>query len=275
MRWRSAVIGIAVLALAGTLVVKDPRPSFEARALAMNARPLTIKEELTQQPLSAPKFRCQQAECSARYLQYEVLVDASGRPVSAILRDAVGEVDRDLRTQADAYVRSLRYPPLAHPKPVRMWEQVDVYPPVRVPARSVPLPVYDASTVRITLERTGCFGSCPSYKVSVAGDGSVLFDGQSYVAEVGRRSGNVDPSSVRVLYDQFRTSDFMSLDDRYVADITDNPTYTLTLETAGMRKTVVDYVGVKAGMPDSVTALEDAVDRVAGTSQWIGPPQPW
>lgn len=275
MSWRSAVIGVVALALAGTLVVKNPRPSFEARALAMNARHLTIKEELTQQPLSVPKFRCQQAPCNAFYLQYEVLVDKSGRPTAVILHDAIGEADKDLKTQADAYVLSLRYPPLAHPAPVRMWEQVDVYPPVRVPARSVALPVYDASTVRITLERTGCFGSCPSYKVSVAGDGSVVFDGQSYVAEAGRRTGTVDPSAVRVLYDQFRTSDFMSLDDRYVADITDNPTYTLTLETAGMRKTVVDYVGAKAGMPDSVTALQDAVDRVANTDQWIGPPQPW
>ncbi len=274
MSWRSAVIGVAALALAGTLVVKNPRPSFEARALAMNARHLTIKEELTQQPLSAPKFRCQQAPCSAFYLEYEVLVDETGRPVAATFRDPVGEADADLQTRGDAYVRSLRYPPLAQPVPVRMWESVEVYPPVRIPARKTPLPAFDASSVRITLERTRCFGSCPAYTVFIEGDGSVLFDGRSYVAEAGRRTGTVDPSAVRVLYDQFRTSDFMSLDDRYVADITDNPTYTLTLETVGMRKTVVDYVGAKAGMPDSVTALQDAVDRVANTDQWIGPPQP-
>ncbi len=275
MRWRTAIIGVAVLGLAGALVVNVPRPSFEARSFAMNARPLTTEEELTQQPLSRPKFRCRQAECSAIYLQYEILVDEAGRPVAAIFRDAVGEADGDMRIEAEAYIRTLRYQPLARPAPVRMWESVDVYPPVRVPARSVPMPAYDASTVRITLERTNCFGSCPSYAVSVAGDGSVRFDGQSYVAEKGRRTGAVDPAAVQALYDQFRAADFMSLDDRYIADITDNPTYTLTLETAGMRKAVVDYVGVKAGMPDSVTALEDAVDRVAGTSQWIGPPQPW
>lgn len=275
MRWWSAIIGVAVLGLAGALVVNTPRPSFEARALAMNARPLTAQEELTQQPLSGPKFRCRQAECSAFYLQYEVLVDESGRPVSAIFRDAVGEADHDLRTATDAYVRTLRYPPLAHPAPVRMWEGVDVYPAVRPTRRTVAFPAYDPASVRITLERTRCFGSCPAYKVSIDGNGSVLFEGETYVAQVGARNGTADPAAVLELYEQFRAADFLSLDDHYVADITDNPTYTLTLETAGVRKTVVDYVGAKAGMPDTVTALEDAVDRVAGASKWIGPPQPW
>lgn len=275
MKWWSAIIGVAVLGLASLLVLNMPRPSFEARALAMNARPLTTAEALAQQPLSRPKFRCRQTECSAFHLEYEMLVDETGRPVAAVFRDTVGDADGDMRIEGEAYVLALRYPPLARPASVRMWESVDVFPPVRRPARSVPMPAYDASTARITLERTGCFGSCPSYTVSITGDGSVLFDGKSYVAAIGRRTGTADPAAVRALYDQFRTADFMSLDDSYAADITDNPTYTLTLETAGVRKTVIDYVGVRAGMPDSVTALQDAVDRVAGTSQWIGPPQHW
>ena len=274
-KWWIAALVFGALGVAGVLFLNAPGPSFEAKALAINARPLTEAEELTQRPLSAPILRCQQAPCSAFYLQYEVLVDETGRTVAAIIRDPVGEADADLQTRGDAYVRSLRYPPLVQPAPVRIWESVAVYPPVRIPARRVPLPAYDASSVRITLERTGCFGSCPAYTVSIDGDGSILFDGRSYVAETGRRRGTVDPAAVRALYDQFRIANFMSLDDRYVTDITDNPTYTLTLETAGIRKTVVDYVGAKAGMPDTVIALEDAVDRVAGTNQWIGPPQPW
>lgn len=276
MKWWIAALVVGVLGVAGALFMNAPGLSFEAKALAMNARPLTEAEERTQRPLSAPrKLRCRRAPCSTFYLQYEVLVDETGRPVAAVFRDPVGEADADLQARGNAYVRSLRYPPLAQPAPVRIWESVDVYPPVRIPARSAPLPAYDASSVRITLERTGCFGSCPAYTVSIDGDGSVVFDGRSYVAETGRRRGAVDPAAVRALYDQFRTANFMSLDDSYVTDITDNPTYTLTMETAGTRKTVVDYVGAKAGMPDSVTALEDAVDRVAGTSKWIGPPQSW
>ena len=275
MRWWIAALVVGGLGVAGALFIYAPELSFEAKALAMDARPLTEAEELTQRPLPVPKFRCQQAPCNAFYLQYEVLIDKLGRPTAVILRDAVGEADRDLKTQADAYVRSLRYPPLAHPAPVRMWQDLEVFPPVRLPARHVALPVYEPSSVRITLERTGCFGSCPAYTVSIDGDGSLLFDGRAYVAEAGKRRGTVDPAAVRALYEQFRAANFMSLDDSYVTDITDNPTYTLTLETAGMRKTVIDYGGAKAGMPDAVTALEDAVDRVAGTSKWIGPPQSW
>ena len=274
-KWSIAALVFGALGVAGVLFLNAPGPSFEAKALAIDARPLTEAEELTQRPLSAPILRCQQAPCSAFYLQYEVLVDESGRPVAMVRGDVIGEADRELQAQADAYVRTLRYPPLSPPAAVRMWQDLEVYPPVRLPARHVALPVYEPSSVRITLERTGCFGSCPAYTVSIDGDGSVLFDGRAYVAETGRRRSAVDPAAVRGLYEQFRSANFMSLDDSYVTDITDNPTYTLTIESAGARKTVIDYVGAKAGMPDSVTALEDAVDRVANTDQWIGPPQPW
>jgi alpha/beta superfamily hydrolase len=42
-----------------------------------------------------------------------------------------------------------------------------------------------------------------------------------------------------------------------------------SFSSGGRTWTVTDYVGRTEGMPAVVTALEDEVDRVAGTARWI------
>ena len=51
--------------------------------------------------------------------------------------------------------------------------------------------------------------------------------------------------------------------------MTDLPTYTVTLVRNGRRKTLVDYGGVSAGMPREVRDLQQEIDRVAQTAQWV------
>lgn len=138
----------------------------------------------------------------------------------------------------------------------------------------------------ISLQRTACYGSCPDYKVTIDGRGNVVFtthpplDGDDnavhrvFSLSTGVRvSGTyrtvVSKADVASLLQKFIAADFFSLKDEYRSAITDNPTYILSIDTGNGSKTVVDYVGEKAGMPPAVTALEDEVDRVAGTDRWI------
>ena len=149
-----------------------------------------------------------------------------------------------------------------------------------------PFPASADEDVTITLQRTACYGSCPDYTVTIDGKGKVRFATRDAegpgAAEVHRafspddgvllsgvHTDSVDPLVVRDLVAKFRASDFFALKDKYVAPITDNPSYVLTFRTGTHTKTVVDYVGEEAGMPASVTALEDAVDRAAGTARWV------
>src|SRR5947208_1474873 len=39
--------------------------------------------------------------------------------------------------------------------------------------------------LRITLERSTCFGTCPDYKLTVTGDGTVVFEGREFVKVKG------------------------------------------------------------------------------------------
>ncbi len=153
----------------------------------------------------------------------------------------------------------------------------------------------DQSKVVITLERSACFGPCPVYKVTIHGDGHVVFttatEPVDQVDEVHRRFAQSDGvllpgthedrisvADVAALIGKFQAARFWKLRNAYRTPVTDSPTYQVTFDTGKSRKTVIDYVGEESGMPHSVTELEEAIDRVAGTDRWVRGTQgllPW
>jgi hypothetical protein len=139
------------------------------------------------------------------------------------------------------------------------------------PATHVAFPaIRDWHSLRVTLHRSMCYGTCPAYGVTIDGDGTVTWDGQNYVAVKGQRTGKITPEQVKALYAAFRKADFFWLLDNYSSHITDMPSFTVTLAYDGHSKTVTDYAGFRIGMPKAVSDLEALIDRTANTSQWIG-----
>ena len=148
-------------------------------------------------------------------------------------------------------------------------EYIDLVPPERLPMIHVAAPILrPTSKVAITLSRTGCFGSCPSYTVTVGTDG-IVFAGGGYVVASGKHTDRVDANQLRNLAKRFVTADFYSMDSSYTASVTDNPAYTLSIVIDGHEKKVEDYVGSWVGMPAVITELENAVDTFAHTERWI------
>ncbi|OAN63151.1 hypothetical protein A7X12_01395 [Sphingomonas sp. TDK1] len=154
------------------------------------------------------------------------------------------------------------------------------------PNRTIAFPAAAPRDFRITLQRTACYGQCPDYRVTVHGDGRVEFDSGEYhspgtaaqahldtignnVLLPGRHLARVDPAGVARLLDRFRDAHFFGLRDEYTYPATDNPTQVLTVQVGKTSKTVTDYIGIEAGMPQAVRDLEDAVDAVAGTARWV------
>ena len=99
--------------------------------------------------------------------------------------------------------------------------------------------------------------------------GSVHFSGEKYVQFQGEHDAHIAPAAVMELVRQFENAKFFAAGDKYIARVTDNPTYKLTLTVGGKTKTVTDYVGEQVGMPLAITDLENAVDDAAGTERWI------
>lgn len=123
-----------------------------------------------------------------------------------------------------------------------------------------------------TLERTVCFGACPDYSVTVRGDGSVAYNGRSYVAVTGEQTATVSIDAVRRLIQKIEDIQYFSLADDYPCFATDLPTYVTSVSLNGREKTVNDCGGGGglSDAPPELNELEDLIDEVSGSAQWVG-----
>jgi Domain of unknown function (DUF6438) len=139
------------------------------------------------------------------------------------------------------------------------------------PQAHLPFPeIHDWNSLRITLNRSGCYGRCPAYEIEIHGDGTVLYEGKANVTTKGKRTGKISHATLIDLVDVFRKADYFSLAEHYVSGVTDNPTYVSSISFDGMSKSVLDYVGRDVGMPSTVSEIEVAIDRLSGAHKWIG-----
>ena len=144
-----------------------------------------------------------------------------------------------------------------------LWGETTVFPSIK-----------NWESLRIGLMRGECFGTCPSYKVEIQGDGTVRYEGRRHVIAAGKREGKIPAQTVRELFAQFRAAEFFSLRDYYVAKITDSPAYMISIAFDGNRKVVGDYVGYLVGMPAVVSDLEYSIDWYADSKRWVGTDYP-
>jgi Domain of unknown function (DUF6438) len=149
-------------------------------------------------------------------------------------------------------------------------DYISILPPVQWAAKKVPFPgIKDWNSLRIKLQRTVCYGTCPAYSIEIRGDGSVTYFGSSFTLITGTHHEQIPKNVVVDLVNQFRAADYFSLKDRYHWNVTDNPTYTTSIEFDGHKKEVIDYVGLEDGMPEVVEALEKSIDDAVGVEKWL------
>jgi ankyrin repeat protein len=169
-------------------------------------------------------------------------------------------------------IEKWRFTPfLANGKPVQaqVKEYVDLVPPERLPVGHIePPPLGPDSHIVISLQRSGCYGTCPSYGVWISSHG-ISFDGRHFVVASGKHRSPINAEKVRTLAQMILAADFYSMDDCYCAGVTDNPTYQLSISIDGREKRVQDYVGAWVGMPAVIEELEDEVDRVSESARWV------
>ncbi|MEW6639712.1 MAG: DUF6438 domain-containing protein [Pseudomonadota bacterium] len=127
----------------------------------------------------------------------------------------------------------------------------------------------------ITLERGPCEARCAVYRLTLEGDGHVVYLGRHFVHKAGRATARVQPDAIRQIAQQLQALDFFALKDAYGRDpgdcVTrqdDAPTATLTLNIDGRSKTVQHNVGCTGPIASRLTDIAAAIDRVAGVNRW-------
>ena len=147
---------------------------------------------------------------------------------------------------------------------------VQIVPPEKRPQERKPFPEIKAwDTTQMSLERTGaCVGGCPIYKLTVSGNGNILYEGHGFIEYCGEHRGHISQESVRKFVDLFRQADFSNLFDQYVFHASDETTYTTSITLDGKTKSVEDSRGELVGMPEVVSNIENSIDRLTGPKVW-------
>lgn len=120
-----------------------------------------------------------------------------------------------------------------------------------------------------TLERTGCYGECPVYRLTVSSDGSVIYVGTRWVKVTGRQVYKLSDAQLAQLQAAFDRAGFMSFRDYDHVESTDDDWAHVSLRRGATFKRVRHYHGDNAA-PPALSALEDDFDRIVGSAQFVG-----
>jgi hypothetical protein len=129
----------------------------------------------------------------------------------------------------------------------------------------------------ISLERTSCYGTCPSYKVTAYRDGRVQYEGKDEVKIKGKRISAISPTNFAMLAKKVEEIGFFRLNNEYSSItnpdgsstfVTDQPTY-ITIVTRG---TVTKKVENYYGGPKRLYEFEQLIDEITNSAQWTGRP---
>ncbi|MCX7892544.1 MAG: DUF6438 domain-containing protein [Burkholderiales bacterium] len=123
----------------------------------------------------------------------------------------------------------------------------------------------------LVLERHGCFGTCPVYRVTVDADGFVVWEGRHFVKAEGRRSWRIPRDDVATLERQLERAGFRWLRDYDDPVRTDGSACTIEVEYADGTTMTVRHVHADETAPSALFRLEERIDLVLGTAPYVGP----
>jgi uncharacterized protein DUF6438 len=122
-----------------------------------------------------------------------------------------------------------------------------------------------------TLERTGCYGECPVYRLTVNSDGSVVYVGTRWVKVLGRQAYKLSEAQMAELQAAFERANFNQLRDYDKVESTDDDWTHISYRRGNGFKRVRHYHGDNAA-PPTLSALEDDFDRIVDSGRFVGVP---
>lgn len=127
------------------------------------------------------------------------------------------------------------------------------------------LPAAAPVITRVVLERTPCFGTCPDYVVTLGADGAASYHGGRFAPRQGDYRSSVPATEFARLASRLGERGFFAMDSAYTQNVTDLPTFTLTVTTSAGGHAVICY---GFGCPPAFHQLTALVDSVADGLTW-------
>ena len=133
---------------------------------------------------------------------------------------------------------------------------------------------FNCDTV-ITLERSGCLGKCPVFKLALLSNSSVYFGGRHHVKKVGIFDTIFNKNDLTELVSDFHTSGFFRLREIYnltnCVGPTDLSSLVISVKTTDTTKTVSFYIGCMDYTREArlMTGLASRIEEISNVKSWI------
>jgi hypothetical protein len=141
------------------------------------------------------------------------------------------------------------------------------------PTRSRPLlQPKDLKSVVIKLSRGPCRGSCPSYTITIHGDGNVEYVGERNARVKGSQTATLSAEQLAQVLQRLDESHFFALEDRAFSWCFDTSSVAVTVSFDGRTKTVVSdggCTGAKSGAQTKFVRAATDIDKIVDSDQWV------
>lgn len=99
-----------------------------------------------------------------------------------------------------------------------------------------------ADSLFFKIERTSCFGRCPTYEISVFESGYVIYHGKRNVDKIGFYESRLSNEQLKLILERAKAIDYFQLNDRYDGNMTDVPSTITLIQYNDDIKAVIDRV---------------------------------
>lgn len=114
----------------------------------------------------------------------------------------------------------------------------------------------------ISLQRTGCYGTCPIYEVVIFGNGIVSYEGKQYTDNIGKFVAQLDGKTTFMLFNKAASLNWDEYPDEFPIDNVDFPQFFIALKTEKIDRRI-------KGNSRAATALIELTQEIDGLTKTL------
>lgn len=115
-----------------------------------------------------------------------------------------------------------------------------------------------------SIERTPCYGRCPTYSISIYKSGYVIYEGIRFVDRLGTYSTRISEKKIQNIINKANEIGYFELEEIYDSPVTDLPSTITYLSVNGQIKRIKDRVRG----PEVLKEYEKYFDNVFEDMEW-------
>jgi hypothetical protein len=117
---------------------------------------------------------------------------------------------------------------------------------------------------RIVLERTPCFGTCPQYTLTIASDGSMIYEGKRFTNMTGMWTANISPVQVDSLFKLVHKADLSQYQAEYPSPYSDLPSVIIVHQTLKKQ----DKIRITGEHPAALDNIVQTIESFSKKGEW-------